>query len=91
MLVCARYTLHSLACRPARLQVDQHLVGSVLDWLADELDNHRAVAWALAVEGAHLVLHLCTVVHMRHGRGVSDGDRARRRGTVARREGGKSS
>eukprot|EP00964_Phaeocystis_antarctica_P088279 scaffold56169_cov81-Phaeocystis_antarctica.AAC.1 len=59
--------------------------------MADELDKHRAVAWALAVEGAYLVLHLCTVVHMRHGRGVSDGDRAHRRGTVARREGGKSS
>ena len=50
--------------RPPRgLQVEQDLVGSVLDRLADKLDNHRAVAWALAVEGPHLMLHLCMVAH----------------------------
>ena len=45
------------------LQVEQYLVGSVLDRLADELHNHRAVARALAVEGPRLVLHLCTTAH----------------------------
>ena len=47
----------------SKLQVEQYLVGSVLDRLADELHNHRAVARALAVEGPRLVLHLCTTAH----------------------------